>query len=234
MLWIIVLCFIVLVAFAVVIYTLPSDSGTPKIKKKAKEVRAQLVAESMASIDAGKDWKAIAERWEKNNNELLGDIEKLKMQQKDLAKQLESQKEQAKDMLDKLSQEKGWREKEQVNLDKARAHEKDLKEQIYRTEGDLEKEHSARIRLEQQLAEIKTKFDSLQDEKRTLSTKAMSLETTLEQANKELAFLRQQNTELSKRKEDVQWVAKTEFDELKKQLQQKEQEIAKLKNPPSA
>jgi len=227
MLWLIVLIFIVLVAFMVIIYTMPSDS-TSKVKKKAKEVRAQLIADPMA-VAAGKDWKSIAERWEKQNNALLGDVEKLKMQQKDLEKQLEAVKSKETVLIDKLSQEKGWREKEQANFDKLKEHEKGLKDQIYRTEADLEKEHSARIRLEQQLAEIKTKFDSLQDEKRALSTKAMSLETTVEQVNKELLYLRQQNTELARKKEDVQWVAKSDYEALKKLLQEKEEEIVRLK-----
>src|SRR5258708_38269906 len=105
MFWIIILCFIVLVALAVVIYTLPSDSVL-KPKKKSKELKVQLMAESLAQMEAGKDWKTIAERWEKNNNALLGDVEKLKMQQKDLEKQLEDQKMREKDSLEKLSQEK--------------------------------------------------------------------------------------------------------------------------------
>ncbi len=231
MFWVIILVFVVLVAFAVVIYTMPSDPA-PKLKKKAKELKAQLMADPI--VDASKDWKVIAERWEKQNNALLGDIEKLKMQQREWGKQFEAHKSREKELLDKLSQEKGWREKEQANFDKVKTHEKDLKEQIYRTEADLEKEHSGRIRLEQQLVEIKGKFDNLQEEKRDVSIKAMSLATTLEHANKELASLRQQNTELSRKKEDMQWVAKSEFEELKKQLQKKEQEIARLKDPSAA
>ncbi|MEI7999381.1 MAG: hypothetical protein WCH62_07755 [Candidatus Omnitrophota bacterium] len=223
-----IIVFVVLIAVMIVIYTMPSDT-TPKPKKKAKELKAQMIADSIAQAEANKDWKVISERWERQNNGLLGDIEKLKMQQKEQDKNYEVQKEQVEDLLEKLSQEKGWREKEQANLDKVRAHEKELKEQIYQTEADLEKEHSTRIRQDQQLVEFKIKFDSLQEEKRTLSTKAMSLETTLEQANRELVMLRQQNTELSRKKEDIQWVAKTEFDELKKQLQQNQQEITRLK-----
>ena len=224
MFWIIIISFVVLVTLAIVIYTMPAESVS-KPKKKSKEQRPELIPDPVVAGDKTKDWKSIAERWERQNNALLGDVEKLKMQQKNLDKELEAHKAQHKEVVEKLSQEKSWREKEQVNLDKAKTLEKDLKDQIYRTENDLEKEHSKAIRLEQQLGEIKIKHDSLQEEKRALSTKAMSLETTLEQANKELAQLRKQNAELSRKKEDVQWVAKSQFDELKKQLEQKKQDV---------
>jgi chromosome segregation ATPase len=228
MFWMIIIGFIVLVSMAVIIYTMPSDP-TPKVKKKSKELKAQIAAETAAK-EASKDWKIIAERWEKQNSNILADVEKLKMHQRDLEKQIESQKAHEKDLLDKLSQEKSWREKEQANLDKIKTHEKDLKAQIIRTEADLEKEHSARIRAEQHINELKVKCDSIQEEKRALNTKAMSLETTLDQANKELKELRAQNIELSRKKEDIQWVAKSDYEALKQQLKQKEQEITQKKS----
>src|SRR5690349_17768127 len=116
MFWFIILGFIILVAMAIFIYTMPSDPA-PKLKKKTKELKAQMAAEAAAK-EASKDWKIIAERWEKQNNTLSAEVERLKMHQQDLEKQLGSHKGHEKDLLDKLSQEKSWREKEQVNLDK--------------------------------------------------------------------------------------------------------------------
>lgn len=232
MFWIIIVCFIALIALGVVIYTMPS-SAQKTSKKRAKETRAHKAAEESSKIEAAKDWKIIAERWEKQNNNLSGEVERLKMQLKEGERRQESAKAHEKELMDKLSQEKSWREKEQVNLDKAKLLEKDLKVQIIRTEADLEKEHSARIRVEQELQELKLKFDSLQDEKRTATTKAMSLQTTLEQLDKELKELRHQNKELTRKKEDIQWVAKSDYDELKKQLKLVEHELARLKGNPT-
>ena len=104
------LVFIVLIALAVVIYTLPTDSSK-SMKKKAKEIKTQMLLDASTKEQVSKDWKAIAERWEKQNNALLGDIEKLKMQQRDLDKQFETHKDHQKDLLDKLSQEKSQRVK---------------------------------------------------------------------------------------------------------------------------
>lgn len=215
MFWIIMAGFAVLMAIAIIIYMMPSESSKPKKKKKepvpASQEQLRLVPE--------KDWKAIAERWEKNNNALLGDLEKLKMQEKKLLKDAEETKGKYKEIVDKLALEKSWREKEQVNLDKSKGHEKDLKEQIIRTEKDLEREHSERLRLEREGQELKIKHDGAVEERRTLSTKAASLETTLTAAQKEIKELKVTNAQLKEKREDIQWVAKSAYDELKTELE---------------
>ncbi len=64
MFWIIISAFAVLVALAIVIYMLPSDPVVKSKKKREKEKRPPLTAEASA-VDTSKDWKSIAERWEK-------------------------------------------------------------------------------------------------------------------------------------------------------------------------
>ena len=55
-----------------------------------------------------------------------------------------------------------------------------------------------------------------------------------EQINKELKELRRTNGELKQKREDIQWVAKSEFDQLKKVFVAQEQELARLKQKPLA
>ena len=121
------------------------------------------------------------------------------------------------------------REKEQETLEKLKAHEKALKEQIYRTESDLEKEHSNRLRLERELQDLKIKHEQALEEKRQLSMQARSQQTTLESNARELRELKYENSQLKEKREDVQWVTKSEFDELKKAFAAKEKELAKFK-----
>ena len=182
-----------------------------------------------AALDTSKDWKSIAERWEKHNQSLQGEIEKMKMDQKRAQQLADERKSETKDLVEKLALEKSWREKEQETLEKFKHHEKDLKDQIYRTEGDLEKEHSNRLRLERELQEIKIKHEQIVEEKRQLSIKASSQQTTLESNARELRELKSENAQLKEKREDIQWVAKSEFDELKKAFAAKEQELARLK-----
>ena len=123
MFWIIIMGFVALVALAIMIYMLPSDPAVKAKKKKEKEKRPVLTPDPVA-IDTSKDWKAIAERWEKHNQSLLGEIEKMKMDQKRALALVDERKAEAKELVEKLALEKSWREKEQETLEKFKAHEK--------------------------------------------------------------------------------------------------------------
>jgi hypothetical protein len=153
----------------------------------------------------------------------------MKMDQKRAQQIADERKSESKDLVDKLALEKSWREKEQATLEKFKLHEKGLKDQIIRTESDLEKEHSNRLRLERELQDIKIKHEQVVEEKRQLSIKASSQQTTLESNTKELRELKSEISRLQVKREDIQWVAKSEFDELKKAFAAKEQELARLK-----
>ena len=144
MIWIAVLGFVVLMVVVIVFYLLPSD---PAVKKKKREkVKKPALAPEALPVDDGKDWKAIAERWEKNNQSLQETIDKFKTGQKKAEQLHEEHASQVRALTEKLDLEKSWRQKEQETLEKFKHHEKDLKDQIYRTETDLEKEHSNRLR----------------------------------------------------------------------------------------
>jgi len=228
MFWIIVMGFVVLMALAIVIYLLPSDPVVKAKKKKEKEKRLVLTPD-LPAVDKTKDWKSIAERWEKHNLSLQGEIEKMKMDQKQAQQMVDERRSETKDLVEKLALEKSWREKEQETLEKHKQHEKDFKEQIYRTEADLEKEHSNRLRLERELQDIKIKYEQILEEKRQLSIKASSQKTTLDANTRDIRDLKYENSQLKEKREDVQWVTKSEFDEVKKTLAVKEQELTRLK-----
>jgi len=226
MFWIIIFSFVVLIGLATAIYFLPSD---PAVKAKRKREKKAAAMPEPEAVDNSKDWKSIAERWEKHNQSLQGEIEKMKMDQKRGQQVVDGHKAEAKDLVEKLALEKSWREKEQETLEKFKHHEKGLKDQIYRTEGDLEKEHSNRLRLERDLQDIKIKHEQLVEEKRQLSIKASSQQTTLESNTREIRELKSENAQLKEKREDIQWVTKSEHDELKKALAAKEKELARFK-----
>ncbi len=236
--WLILLCFLVLFGLAVAVYMMPSESQAQKASKKREKVKdkestpakASLMPDPIAPQKPTKDWQSIAERWEKQNDALKGEIEKMKMAEKKTLADIEQQRQELKDLMEKLAQEKSWREKEQVNLNKAKAHEKDLKDQIIRTEKDLEKEHSSRLSLERELQDIKVKHETASGEKLTAMTKAASLETTLKALTKEVQELKSANADLKRKREDVQWVAASEHEELKQKLNQVQHELTALKN----
>ncbi len=233
MFWIIIFGFVILMALAIVIYMLPSDPVAKAKKKKAKEKKASLLLDPEA-VDTSKDWKSIAGRWEKHNQSLQGEIEKMKMDQKRAQQSVDERKSESKELMEKLALEKSWREKEQETLEKFKHHEKDLKDQIFRTESDLEKEHSNRLRLERELQELRIKHEQVVEEKRLLAIKANSQQATFESNAREIRELKSENARLKEKREDIQWVTKSEFDELKKSFAAKEKELTQLKQAPSS
>src|SRR5271170_7527188 len=112
MFWIIIMSFAVLVALSVMIYMLPADPEVKAKKKKEKDKRPSLAPDPVA-VDTSKDWKSIAERWEKQNQSLQGEIEKMKMDQRKAQQLADERKSESKDLVEKLALEKSWREKEQ-------------------------------------------------------------------------------------------------------------------------
>jgi hypothetical protein len=227
MFWIIIFTFVVFIVLATVVYMLPSD---PVVKAKKKKEKRPVLAPDPVAVDTSKDWKSIAERWEKHNQSLQGEIEKMKMDQKRAQQFVDERKSETRELVEKLALEKSWREKEQETLEKFKLREKDLKDQIFRTEGDLEKEHSNRLRLERELQEVKIRHEQILEEKRLLSIKAGSQQTTLESNARELRELKSANAQLKEKREDIQWVAKSEFDELKKAFAAQEKELTRLKS----
>src|ERR1700722_8809829 len=114
---IIIMSFVVLVALVIIIYNLPSDPVVKAKKKKEKEKKSVLAPDPEA-VDTSKDWKSIAERWERHNQSLLGEIEKMKMDQKRALAEVDERKAEKKELVEKLALEKSWREKEQDTIEK--------------------------------------------------------------------------------------------------------------------
>lgn len=211
MTWIIVAIVAVLFFIAYMIYKLPTDSVHRKRRKEKKVIAAATPADD-------KDWKEIATRWEKKNNALLGDLEKSLGVEKRLLKDIEAGKQHVKELLDKMALEKGWREKSEGNLEKEKMHEKSLKDQIMQTEKELEREHAMRMQYERDMQEMRIKMEALTEEKRQATVNAASLTTTVNQLRLDVKELTRHNETLKQKKDDVQWVAKSEYDALLRQF----------------
>lgn len=158
MFWIIIVSFAVLLVLCIVIYLMPSET-----KPKKKEKKVHLAADPL-EVDKSKDWKTIAERWEKQNHGFAADIEKSKMDQRKLQQEIDHQKTENKTLVEKLSQEKSWREKEQLDVERTKKREITLKEEIRKAEADLQNEHSSRLKYERDLQELKIKHDAIAEE----------------------------------------------------------------------
>ncbi len=216
LIWIGVAGFVILMSFAIFIYQLPPE----KMPKRKVKPPPPPVKE--------KDWESIAKRGEKNLNLLLNDIDALKKERKSFMEKISDGEKVIREQEEQLAREKAWREKETLLMNKVKNVDHELKDDIKKLEKTLDEEHSLRLRLERDLQEFKIKAGKLTDQERSLTVKIMTLEKELEVANKELRELKRTNTDLKKQKEDIQWVAKSDYDEIAMKLKKVESELARL------
>ena len=96
-------------------------------------------------------------------------------------------------------------------------------------EQSVEEEHAGRLRAEHELREVKSEFEAVNIERRSLSAKVQMYETTLEQYKNELTELKRTNAKLKEKNEAVTWIAKPEYDRIEALLKEKEKEIERIK-----
>lgn len=216
LIWIAIIGFVFLMGLALFIYQLPPE----KFPKRKRPVVAPPVKE--------KDWEAIAKRWEKTNSVLINEVESLKKERKSFIEQLEDDKKIIQEQLEQLAREKAWREKETQVVEKVKNVDHELKEELRRTQNMLNEEHSLKLKMDIELQEARIAISKFKEEARALTVKVMALEKESEGASKELRELRRANSELKKQKEDIQWIAKSDYDEAVLKLKKVESELARL------
>lgn len=213
--------FVVLMGLVLFIYRLPSEKFRRKRVTPPPPVKE-------------KDWEAISKRWEKQNSVLNNEIESLKKERKVFAERIEDDRKIVQEQIEQLAREKAWREKESLVVEKVKNVDHELKEELRKSQNALNEEHSVKLRMDIELQESKITISKLKEEIRALTVKVMAIERESDAANKELRELRRTNTELKKQKEDIQWVAKTDYDEVVLKLKKVESELGRLTRDQSA
>ncbi len=216
LLWISIIGIIILIGLVIYIYQLPPE----KFLKRKRPVTPPPVKPV--------DWEAIAKRWEKNNTVLNNEIETLKKERKTFADTIEDKQKIINEQIEQLSREKAWREKETQVVEKVKNIDHELKEELRKAQNALNDEHSQILKMDIELQESKIIMSKLKEEIRAFTVKVMAIEKESDAANKELRELRRVNAELKKQKEDIQWVAKSDYDDTVLKLKKVESELARL------
>ncbi|MBL8014029.1 MAG: hypothetical protein JNN05_09300 [Candidatus Omnitrophica bacterium] len=216
LIWIAVFVFAICVALVVFIFQMPAE----KFRKRKRPVVPAPVKEV--------DWQAVAARTEKNNSTLANEIEALKKERKSFMEQLADNKKIIDEQLEQLAREKAWREKESQMVEKVKNFDHELKDELRKAQNMLDEEHSLKLKVDIELQEAKILISRLKEEVRALTVKTLAMEKQADVANKELKDLRYANTELKKQKEDVQWIAKSDYDEVVMKLKKVESELGRL------
>ena len=133
-----------------------------------------------------------------------------------------------KKLQEKLSQERQWYKKEQNAADKKGEEAFELKAELVKIQENFAKEHAINIRLQRELKESNQQIDGLRAQCREVDGENIRLKTKMEVDQKEMAQLKKKVVELSKKEEDTQWIAKSEYERVTRLLSQKEKELQRM------
>ena len=204
------------------LFLVPAQSKREKKRKKQQEAATPLEEELRAKIA----------RLEKHIQSLREEIQSFQNAGKDQEKDLAVEKAKVKKLQEKLSQEREWHQKEQSAIDKKGSEFLQIKQELLKLQELFSGEHAANLRFEHEVKELKRNNDALNEQRRGMESENARLKARMESQRLENARLKQENTELQKKKEDVNWIAKSEYDRVAKLLKEKEKELERISGKP--
>lgn len=204
-----------------VIFFIPGEKKKKKEKKGKKEIYDQ------PSVDE-KGLELKISRLQKHVHSLGDKILALQKREKDHEKQTMVWRVKVKKLQEKLSQERQWHEKEQSGIDKKGKEFQKLKAELINVQEVYSKAHSANLRFEHQLKELRGQADSLNERRRAVEGENVQLTAKAKNDKQEIARLKSENIQLAKKSEDVNWIVKTEYQRVEKLLKEKEKELDRV------
>ena len=201
-----------------IIFLIPGEKKGKKMKKKLQE---ELMQQK-------KDLEQKVSRLEKHIRSLHDRILALQKSEKENEKELMVERVKVKKFQEKLSQEREWHKKEQNAIDKREKEFRQLRAELEKIQESFSGEHALNIRLERELNNFKQQNDSLNDQRRMIEGENARLKAKGENDKKEIAHFKRDVAQLSKKNEDAQWIAKSEYDRIARLLEQKEKELRRM------
>jgi len=202
----------------IVVFLVPSEKKKKRNKKKNENVPEEQQ----------KDLEQKISRLAKHNQSLRNEILDFIKKSKDAERQLMIERVKVKKIQEKISQERGWRTKEQGDIDKRKKDLHQLKSELVNVQESFTTEHAANIRLTRKVKELESENNNLNDQRREVEKDNAQFKAKNENHRQEIANLKKENKRLSKKEEDVQWIAKAEYERVAKLLKEKEKEIVRI------
>jgi len=201
-----------------IIFLIPGEKKGKRVKKKLQE---ELVQQKQ-------DLEKKASSLERHVRSLRERILALQKSEKANEKVLMVERVKVKKFQEKLSQEREWHKKEQNAIDKREKESYQLRTELGKIQESFSKEHTLNIRMEREIKDLKQKSDSLNDQRRMIESENARLKAKGENDKKEIAHFKKEIAQLSKKDEDAQWIAKSEYDRVARLLEEKEKELRRM------
>ena len=176
-----------------------------------------------------KDWQGIAERFEKRVKTMEADTQVFQAQLRDREKYAAELGASMEGLQKQLEQERSWREKEEAVIKKEKKQEKVLKEELVKAREALNAHVADKIRIDAELKDLRRTREELSTAGRSASSRVLVLERQLEGALQELGQLRDENARLNRKKDDTEWVAKSDYRQIETLLKRSRIEVDELK-----
>ncbi len=181
-----------------------------------------------------KDKKKIAEEqvkqkdWEKQALHLGAEVKGLRegiasfkktLSQKE--KELAVEKVKEEKLWEKLKHEREWHEKEQERIETGSKELKSVKQELAKIQEHYSTEHALNLKLERDVKSVKEELEKSSDQRRGLEAQNAQLNAKIENYRLEIAQLKKENIELSQKKDEASWIARSEYDRVVKLLKEK-------------
>lgn len=200
-----------------VIFLMPTD-----VKRQRKKRKLEGLSQEQ------KDWKNVSLKLENLVSKLRAEIEESQRQQVEFEKRILIEQEKYKKLHEKLSQERKWQQKEFEKTDKFGDEIKGLKQEIISAQESFASERSSTLKLKHKLDEIEKELREVNDRRREAEAENASFKTKNDDYKIQIASLTKENAELKKKHDNLEWVAKSEYDRVVKEFKEKQKEFERL------
>ena len=208
---------IIILGLALIIWSISLLSASGAKPKKQTTFKPRQYAQDPPTIkpEVGNDASEV-------------ELEKAKATIMQLQNELETARKKELDFNLELSKQKDWNQKDQQELEKVKQENAQIKEGFIHKEKELEKEFALNLSLSKGLKESKEQLEALELEKKQLLSEIPLLKAQITGLEKEIARLNAVVAQNQKKEVQSEWISKSEYNELKKQLQEKEEALRKL------
>jgi hypothetical protein len=213
-----ILCVIVFIVFAIFF---PVEES-----RRRKKRRIEATEEPLSKDE--KKWQETAFRLKEYAVKYKQEVSGLKREEQKIKEKIKEEEQKAQKFEEKLKREKQWLAEQESSLDRRTKEMRHVKIDLTKAQTDREHEYSLRLAADREKKEVQADLEKITKERNELALKVTNLEFVLRTHKEELADLRKTNAVLQKKKDEEQWIAKSEFDKLEMQLKHKEKELQKL------
>jgi len=194
-----------------------------------KRLRKKKRNSAKKGSDSAKDWKDAALKLERHIHALRQEISVL--QKRDQASERKSlvQEHKYEKLKQKIAHQKGWKEKEGVDLEKKTNEVIQLRTDLKQTEHHLQSEHGQRLKLERAVKSLEGEVEQLTERNQSQDQELDKSRIQNDEYRKQVNELKAETAHLKKEKVDTTFVARSDFEKVERELKVSLRELERLR-----